>query len=172
MFMTPGSRPQRFIKKSKLTGTGPTGATGITGYTGYTAGVDWNDEPTGPTGAAGTTGPTGSITGPKGPSPFTGGTHAPGTGVSGYMQYGNIIMNWGQANVTSAVQTFMFSQPYNDNPPCVVFGSTGQCAGGGNNLGSVPMIQSVSKTGFSAITWGFSVDFTATSGVFWMAIGS
>lgn len=159
MYNSPGTRAQKkFIGPTGATGpTGPTGNTGPTGPTGNT----------GPTGSTGVTGPT-AATGPTGNTggnlPTSAGTGAvSNTGVTGFVQFGNVIINWGEANVSTSKATFTFATPYTDNPPNIVVGTTGA---GNQQPTPLPCIASVSKTGFQFIG-GTVADTT-----WWMAIGT
>lgn len=161
MFDTPGSRAQRHL-------VGPTGPTGVTGSTGPTG-------PKGPTGPTGNTGPTGATgVGPtgstgSGASLSSAGTGAvSNTGVTGFFVINNIIVNWGECNLSTTAATFTFANAYIDNPPCIAFGATG----GGTSV-PVIIVQSISKTGFQAGCLSSSVNGVINSGTaFWMAIGS
>lgn len=110
--------------------TGPTGNTGPTGIAGPT-GPTGNTGPTGSnnTGSTGNTGPPGSLgptgnTGPTGPIGPTGYTGATGSG-TGYVQFGNIILNYGKVVATSGGVTGQFALAYTDAVPLVTIGATG-----------------------------------------------
>lgn len=170
MFTTPGTRAQRHI-------AGPTGATGPTGITGST-GLTGSTGPTAVTGPTGATGPTG-ITGPTGATAFNvavSGTGHAASGTTGFFRINNVIVNWGEINLSSVANasgiTQGFAQAYSDNPPILTIASTGT-----NNAGTRTSphceITSISKTGFQANvnTTAFAGGTVAGHG-FWIAIGT
>jgi hypothetical protein len=89
--------------------TGPRGLTGFTGAPGN-AGATGQTGPTGPTGA-------GAFTGPTGPSVWLAAT---GAGPTGYLQIGNIKINWGEFVTNHTGITAFFPLAYTDGPPVVV----------------------------------------------------
>jgi hypothetical protein len=115
-------------------GTGPTGNTGNTGCTGkqgLTGPTGFTGPPGGTqTGSTGTVGPAG----PTGPASFTG-----ATGTSGFVELGNMVVNWGSAaSATGGGATGTFAQAYTDAVPRVTLGLTGATGA---------WVSSLSKTG-------------------------
>lgn len=168
MFVTPGTRAQRNPFPSSPGVTGPTsGFSGPTGYTGV-----FVTGPTGPTGLVMGTG----TTGPTGPT-MNAATGAVGVGLpssTGYIQMGNIIINWGCNTATTGNATFGFAKPYTDNPPSMVFGATGP-GGPASSTGCQVIAQTISKTGFQAAistVVGNNAQCTFSTVFYWLAVGS
>lgn len=164
-WMTPGTRAQ--IRR--ITQTGPTGNTGATGTAGATTG------PTGPLSSNGPTGPTGPTgLGPTGPSAIPSLSEGTGavsnTGVTGFAQVGNVIINWGEANLSNAGVTYTFAKAYNDNPPMVSFGWTG-VVGAGVGYNRV-VVQAISKTGVVLGVNNVNANSVSSDTAWWMAIGT
>lgn len=159
-FLTPGSRAQRrFLGYTGPTGpTGNTGAASVTGPTGGGSGTG----PTGPTGPTSGTGPTGLI--------YSGATGVGASGASGFMYLGNVLINWGVAQINTTTATFGFPKAYTDNPPSLLFGPRGNSA---TLVYTMPNAPSISKTGFQLGCNTAEGANAASSGtVYWMAIGS
>ena len=127
-----------------LTGpTGFTGPTGVTGWTGWT-GVTGNTGPTGPTGNTGNTGPVST-------------TAATGAGPTGYVEMGNILIQWGITAAAAGGATGTFPIPYK-NSAIVVLGASGP-------TGMQPIVTAIGVSGF-----GFRVNAAGT--LLWQAMGT
>lgn len=144
--------------------TGPTGSTGSTGSTGATGAGAF----TGPTGPTGYTGPPGvavtgttGCTGPTGPTGSTGPTGTIFTGatggVSGYINFGNVSIQWGKVNAGS---TAFFPATFGQIP-MVTFGVTGTTGAAGVYMTGL----SISGFVANAVAGG------ATPQLDWIAIG-
>lgn len=85
------------------------------------------------------------------------------------MQVGNIILNWGAINeIITSGTTATFAQPYNDNPPIVVIGSTGPA--GANSPCVQPMIAGAGPTKLAVQLFPSQVGQAGL--IYWMAIGT
>ncbi len=146
-----GSMGETGAAGSSSTVTGPTGQTGFTGLTGPPGSAV-----TGPTGA---TGPTGDfVTGDTGPTGPQFGTGYTGNGPTGYMQFGNIKMEWGITSAATGGHTVTFPSTYVDSPPIVTLGCSGP-------TGSFPII-----TGVSVV--GFGLNVSTGCVIMWQSVGS